>query len=135
MASKAVPVVSPKQLRSFGLLVGGVFALIGFWPAVFRKEDPRIWSLAVAGVLVVAGLLIPKALGPVYRVWMVIGHVLGFINTRIILGVIFYVVFTPTGILMRWLKRDPMRRQMDRGLTTYRVPRTPRPGTHMKHQF
>ena len=64
-----------------------------------------------------------------------LGEVLAWINTRIILGVVFYGVVTPLGLLMRLFSRDPMRRQFDRAGESYRIPRVPRPATHMLRQF
>ena len=124
-----------KMLRSFGLLVGGVFAVIGLWPWVFRHSDPRIWALAVSAALVVPALVWPAALRPVYRVWMTIGHALGWVNTRVILAVCFYLVVTPVGMLMRLLGKDPMRLGFDPTAQTYRVNRTPRDANHMKKPF
>ena len=72
---------------------------------------------------------------PAQRVWMLLGDGLGWVNTRIVLGVIFFGVITPTGVMFRLLGRDPMRRTFDPSLTTYRVLQVPRPGTHMHRQF
>jgi uncharacterized membrane protein len=127
--------VSPKQLRSFGLLVGGVFAVIGLWPAVFRVAPLRLWALVTAGLLIGSALVVPQVLKFVYQFWMLLGHILGWINTRIILSLIFYAVFTPAGVLMRLFKKDPMRRKPEPGAESYRVVRQPRPGSHMKQQF
>jgi O-antigen/teichoic acid export membrane protein len=124
-----------KALRSFGLLVGGVFAAIGLWPWVFRHSDPRIWALVVSVALVVPALVWPAALRPVYRAWMTIGHALGWVNSRIVLGVAFFVVFTPTGLVLRLLGKDPMRRRFDPAAQTYRVKRTPRDANHMQKPF
>ena len=74
-------VVPKKQLRSFGLLVGGIFAVIGLWPLVFRGEDPHPWALGLTGLLVLPALLYPRVLGPVHRVWMAIGQVSFFAMT------------------------------------------------------
>jgi len=127
--------VSTRQLRSFGLLVGAVFTAIGLWPAVFRAEPSRLWALVAAGLLIGPALVVPQVLKSVYQVWMFLGHVLGWINTRIILGLIFYTVFTPLGVLMRLLKKDPMRLRSEPGVESYRVIRQSRPGSHMKQQF
>ena len=124
-----------KALRSFGLLVGGVFAVIGLWPWFFRHMDPRFWSLIVSVALVVPALAWPASLRPVYRVWMTIGHALGWVNTRIILGVAFFVVFTPIGWVMRLLGKDPMRRRFDPAAQSYRVNRPPRDANHMQKPF
>jgi uncharacterized membrane protein len=124
-----------KTLRDFGLMVGGIFAAMGVWPAVFRADAPRLWALAIAAALVVPALVWPRSLTYVHQVWMALGEVLGWINTRIILSVIFYGLVTPLGIVMRRFGRDPMRRRSDPGATTYRVPKPLRPANHMTRQF
>lgn len=126
---------TPKQLRFFGLLVGGVFSIIGAWPLASRREDPRTWALTVAVLLILPALVYPKSLIWPYRVWMAIGHVLAYINTRIILGIIFYLLFFPVGFVMRLFGWDPLRRRKEQESDTYRLVREPRPGDHMKHQF
>jgi saxitoxin biosynthesis operon SxtJ-like protein len=124
-----------KQYRSFGLVVGGIFAVIGFWPLIRHGESIRLWALIAGSLLVVMGLLLPGYLGPIYKAWMAIGHVLGWINTRIILGVIYYALFTPLGLAMRVWRKDLMCRQYDETTNTYRVLRRPRPASHMLRQF
>ena len=123
------------QLRSFGFIVGAIFAAIGLWPAVVRGGDVRAWCLALAVALTVPAAIAPTVLGPAYRVWMALGALLGWINTRIILGVIFFGLVTPIGIVLRLTGRDPMQRSFNREATTYRVLRTSRPGTHLLRQF
>jgi len=124
-----------KPLRSFGLMVGSTFALIGVWPAVWRGQHLRLWSLVLGGVLIALALVWPRSLTQVYRLWMTVGEVLGWINTRIILGVLFYLVFTPLGWCMRLRGKDPMQRMLAPEAESYRVVRQPRPSSHMRHQF
>src|SRR5688572_506878 len=127
--------ITTRQLRSFGFIVGGIFALIGLWPLIVRAEDPRWWAIAIAGFLLIPAVVFPKSLAWPYRGWMLIGHVLGWINTRIILGAVFYFVVTPTGLFRRWLGKDPMGRQLRPDLDSYRVVRTPRPPSHLTKQY
>ena len=124
-----------KQLRHFGLIVGGIFAVIGLWPVLFRAQGPRLWALALAVALVVPALVLPRSLTYVHRGWMAVGEALGWINTRIILSVIFYALVTPMGILMRRFGRDPMHRRFEPDATTYRVPKSARSAAHMSRQF
>ncbi|WP_447602500.1 SxtJ family membrane protein [Nitrospira sp. Nam80] len=124
-----------KELRNFGLIVGGIFLIIGMWPLVWRGEGMRLWALGLGGVLVTLGLLLPAALAPVFKVWMKVGHVLGWINTRVILGILFYGLITPMGVVMRLFGWDAMRRVLVRDAHTYRVVRQPRPKSHMTRQF
>ena len=124
-----------KQLRHFGLIVGGIFGVIGLWPMVFRGQGPRFWALALGVTLVVPALVLPRSLTHLHRVWMAVGETLGWINTRILLSVVFYGIVAPMGIIMRRLRRDPMHRRFDPGAETYRVLKRARPGAHMTRQF
>ncbi|MEX5216507.1 MAG: SxtJ family membrane protein [Nitrospiraceae bacterium] len=124
-----------KELRNFGLIVGGIFLVIGMWPLVWRGEGMRLWALGLGAVLIPLGLLLPAVLLPVFKAWMKMGHVLGWINTRIILGILFYGLITPMGVVMRLFGWDAMRRVLVRDAQTYRVVRQPRPKSHMTRQF
>ena len=123
-----------KHLRSFGFLVGGIFAVLGLGPMLFGKEM-RLWAVISAATLVVLAALAPACLAPVYRVWMWIGHWLGWINTRILLTVVFYTVFVPMGFFMRLRGKDPMRRKFEPKADSYRILCRGRPGSHMTRQF
>ena len=127
--------VDTKELRIFGLMVGGIFSIIGLWPMIVRGDSPRTWALTLGGALVGFGLVVPASLRYVHQVWMKIGHVLGWINTRILLGVIFYGLITPMGLVMRLFGKDSMNRALVHEANTYRVIRSPRSRLHMKNQF
>jgi len=127
--------ITPKQLRSFGWLVGGVFALLGLWPMVFRSEGVRLWALVLAVLLIVPASVCPGSLKLPYTIWMVLGHALGWINTKIILGVVFYGLFTPVGLVMRMMGHDAMRRSFDPDADSYRIVSQPRLRSHMRQQF
>jgi len=124
-----------KELRQFGLLVGTVFTVIGLWPLVFRGEPWRLWALGIGSLLIVLGGLLPQLLAPIHKGWMWVGHILGWINTRILLGIVFYALVTPIGLVLRLLGKDTMRQGFAESNTTYRVVRAPRPPSHMKYQF
>jgi hypothetical protein len=124
-----------KELRNFGLIVGGIFVLIGVWPVIFRGGSPRVWALAAGSLLILSGLVYPRSLTQVHRAWMAAGHVLGWVNTRIILGIFFYLILTPFGLAMRLFGKDFMRLKPAPNADTYRIGRKPRPGTHYRHPF
>lgn len=124
-----------KELRMFGLMVGGIFSIIGLWPIFFRGDSPRIWAISIGGSLVGLGLAFPSGLKHIHRIWMKIGHVLGYVNTRILLGVIFYGLITPMGVIRRLSGKDSMHRVLLPEANTYRVIRPPRSRSHMKHQY
>ena len=123
------------QLRSFGLIVGGGFALIGVWRVLLRGEEPRMWALILSGALVVSALVAPAVLTPFHRVWMRIGETLGWVNSRIILSVVYYLVVFPVGIVRRFAGSDPMHRSFDPNASTYKVARSQRPAAHLHHQY
>ncbi len=124
-----------KELRSFGLLVGGVFSVLGLWPMLLHGESIRMWAVGGGGLLIALGAIFPQALSPVHKGWMWVGHILGWINTRILLGIVFYGLITPIGIVFRLMGKDAMRQAFSAHSPTYRVVRQPRPRSHMKYQF
>jgi hypothetical protein len=126
--------ITKKQLRSFGLLVGAIFAGIGLWPVIFSRE-PRWWALILAVGLIVPAAVYPRSLFWIYKGWMAVGQVLGHINTRIILGLIFYVIVTPIGFVRRLLGKDPMGRQIRNDLDTYRTAKKARSPSHLMRQY
>lgn len=126
---------TPKELRQFGLMVGGVFIVIGLWPFVFRGEPLRWWAVGPGAILILLGSVLPLALRAIHAGWMWIGHVLGWINTRILLGIVFYGLVTPTGVIFRLMGKNTMQTVFVNESPTYRVVKTPRPRTHMKYQF
>jgi len=128
-------VIEIKQLRVFAAIVSAGFLLIGLAPMVLHGAGPRIWALAVAAWLTLQAVLYPRGLTGVYRAWMAVGAVLGWINTRIILSIGFFGLIFPLAVVMRLQGKDPMRRGFDPEAKSYRVPRTPRPSSHMKHPY
>lgn len=124
------------ELRRFGLTVGGVFlvlAAVSAWRG--HVLPPRILG-ALGVLLVVPGLLFPAALGPVERGWMAFASALGWFNTRLILGLVYYVVFTPAGLIRR-LAGDPLDRRLRTGVPSHWIPREPAPSdpSHYRKQF
>jgi len=124
-----------KELRNFGVTVGGLFCLIGVWPAIRHGEALRLWALVPGSLLIPLGLVMPMVLRPLFKGWMKIGHVMGWINTRLILGVLFFGLVTPMGMVMRLFGWDSMRRTLSQDVETYRVVRRARPRSHMMRQF
>lgn len=110
------------ECRKFGLTTGLIVVILfGFLiPWLFNLNYPW-WPLIIAGVLAAMALVVPVALQPIYIVWMKFGNVMSWINTRIILGILFYGMFLPIGIVMRLFGKDPMHRKLDKKLSSYRV--------------
>ncbi|MDE2834005.1 MAG: SxtJ family membrane protein [Bacteroidota bacterium] len=113
---------SRRNLRSFGLLVGLITALIGGW---LLWKGHGFMLLGAGLLLILLGFALPKWLKPLYVPWMALAFVLGFVMTRVLLTLLFYAVMTPIGIVMRWTGRDPLRRKIDRSAKTYWIPKAP----------
>ena len=128
-----------KELRKFGLVVGGVFAALALYFLLrygWAHTAGRILG-GVGGTLLALAVVAPRALIPFRRVWMALAHGLGWVNTRLILGVVYYLAFTLVRFFMVLLRKDPMRRRPDANLATYwlDVPQTPFERESLEHQY
>lgn len=136
MATSSSPNDVPlKQLRQFGWLMGGVFAFITVWPLVVRGEGVRMWAGILAGIFGVLAALFPNGLKPIYRVWMIFGEKIGWVNSRILLGLVFYGMVTPISLIIRVLGKRPLQLSFDPKAETYRVPKEARAADHVLKAF
>ena len=110
--------------RTFGFVFATFFALIGIYPLI-NGQDVRIWSLLCAGILLLFALFIPNVLAPINKVWAQFGVLLHRITSPIILGALFYLIVTPTGLLIRLLGKDPLRLRLDPSADSYWIKRDP----------
>ena len=91
--------------RSFGVVFFVVFLLIALYP-VINNGEIRIWSLISSIIFLILGLLNSKLLNPLNKLWFKFGIVLGKIISPLIMGIIFFLVVTPIGLIMRILGKD-----------------------------
>ena len=112
--------ISKKALREFGLLIGFGFPILIGWliPSLFGHEF-REWTLWIGIVGLILGLTAPRLLHYPYKIWMELGHALGWVNSHIILGFIFIFIVQPIALIMRLIGYDPLRRRRN-GENTYR---------------
>ena len=112
--------ISKKQLREFGFLIGFGFPILIGWiiPAV-AGHTFKVWTLWVAIPVLILGLASPHLLHYPYKSWMALGHILGWINSRLILGLIFIFILQPIAYGMRIIGYDPLRKRR-KGEKTYR---------------
>lgn len=130
------PVVSDTELRKFGYVMAGFFALfIGVLVPWWWNMHWANWPWVVAGVFLVLAVVQPRLLHWPYKFWMRLGRVLEWINTRLVLGFVFVLVFAPLGWVLRLLDKDTLQKKWDSRLTTYRVKKVPRKADHMERQF
>ena len=115
--------ISKKQLREFGILIGFGFPILLGWILPFiAGHGFRIWTLWVGIPGLILGLAAPRCLYYPYKLWMTLGHVLGWINSHLILGLDYIVVLQPIAYIMRVTGYDPLKKRR-KGKDTYRESR------------
>jgi hypothetical protein len=122
--------------RFFGLTFFALFLLLGLWP-LLRGGSPHLALLAIAAGFLGVALVAPALLGPLNRLWLKFGALLHAITSPIILGVMFFLVITPIGLLMRLVGKDFLRLRFDPSASSYWLRREP-PGpekTSLTRQF
>ncbi|MBC8270273.1 MAG: hypothetical protein H8E36_16155 [Rhodospirillaceae bacterium] len=126
--------------RSFGLVSSVVFIVISLLP-LFTMSDQegqmRIWALVVAAFFAGIALTVPRLLAPLNKLWFRFGLLLHRIVNPFVMGLLFFLTVTPTGLLMRAMGKTPLQLGFDDKADTYWIPRTP-PGPApetMKRQF
>ena len=106
--------VTRLDLRKFGFIMGGMFALIFglLFPWIGDKTAGNwpIWPFVVMAIFWLLAIIAPQVLRPVNDIWIKIGNVLGFINSRIILGVMFFLLIFPIGLLLKLFGKDSLKR-------------------------
>jgi hypothetical protein len=122
--------------RSFGVVMMVFFALVACWP-LLRDQSPRWWAFVISSVFGVLAWLRPSVLAGLNQQWMKLGLLLGKIVSPIALGILFYAVLTPMGIVMRLAGKDPLRLKRDAAGRSYWILREPPgpPPDSMTNQF
>lgn len=123
-------------LRQFGLILALILAVLsGAVPLWWLHKPPLLPVMIAVAILLLWSLLLPATLKPLYKLWMALGEVLGWINTRIILGIVFLGLFFPISLLLKLLGKDPMRRLGNDKLTTYRIPSHQQSREHFERPY
>ncbi len=133
------------ELRSFGLLFGVFFILVlGIVVPMLRQEFSALfsglglwprWPWVVGGTVMAWAVIHPASLHLLQRPWMVFADVAGWLNTRIIMFLLFYFLILPIGFIMRLFGYDPMQRKIDKQLESYRNVREAQDRDHMRHPY
>ena len=118
--------------KSFGIVFFIVFFIIAIYPLLNHNEI-RLWSLIISIIFLILGLLNSKLLTPLNKIWFKFGILLGKIISPLVMGLIFFFVVTPIGILMRILKKDLLNLKFNKK-TTYWIEKND-PKSKMKNQF
>jgi len=118
--------------RSFGIVFFLVFFLIATYPLINGNEI-RLWSLVISIIFLLLGLINSKILNPFNKLWFKFGIFLGKIISPLIMGIIFFLVVTPIGLLMRLLNKDLLNLKFNNN-SSYWIEKT-EPKSKMKNQF
>ena len=118
--------------KSFGIVFSVVFLIIAVYPLT-NNEEIRIWSIILSLIFLVLGLTNSKILNPLNKLWFKFGIVLGKIISPIIMGIIFFLVVTPIGFIMRMFGKDLLNLKYNSN-KTYWIEKTD-PKSKMKNQF
>jgi hypothetical protein len=116
---------SRKELRNFGFVMAVALAAIA---SIVLWQDKTAWPYlyALAGFFLVAGIAFPRVLAPIEWLWMKFAGIMGVIMTHVILGVAYYLIVTPIGVVMKLTGRDPLNRKFDKEAASYWLPVDPK---------
>ena len=118
--------------KSFGVVFFIVFLLIAIYPLI-NNGELRIWSLIIAIIFLILGLINSKVLTPLNKLWFKFGLLLGKVISPLIMGIIFFLVVTPTGLIMRIIGKDQLNLKFN-NKKSYWIEKTG-PKSKMKNQF
>ena len=102
--------------RNFGIVFFIVFLIIALWP-LLKQNDIRIWSLIISSIFLILGLINSKLLLPLNKIWFKFGILLGNIIAPVIMGFVFFLVVTPTGLIMKLLGKDLLKLKKNKNST------------------
>ena len=112
---------SVKQLREFGLVIGiGLPIIFGWLIPLISGHEFKKWTVLIGLTSLVLSIIGPKLLLYPYKAWMALGHILGWINSKIILGLVFIIVLQPIALIMKLFNYDPLKSKWDSQKSSYR---------------
>jgi hypothetical protein len=109
---------SPQDLRKFGLTVGSVLIIIGCL-LLWKQKPSQFYFLSIGAVLLLSGLLFPSILRPLNKAWMTLAVLLGWVMTRVILSLLFYIVITPISLIARISGKHFLDIKIDKSRASY----------------
>jgi hypothetical protein len=124
-----------RELRHFGLVLGGLIVAIFAGLPLLRRHVILGWPWLIAAALWVLALIAPAVLSYLHRGWTRLGEALGWLNTRVILSLLYIIVVVPIGVVMRLFGRDPMKRKYEPSVDSYRVVSKRREPGHLEQPF
>jgi len=118
--------------RSFGIVFSIVFLIIALYP-LLNNDSVKIWSIILSLVFFILGMLNSDILAPLNRIWFKFGMILGGIISPIVMGLVFFLVVTPTSLILRLFKKDTLNLKKNEN-ATYWIDKKDKKNK-MKYQF
>ncbi len=127
--------INKKQLRSFGLIWAFIFLLFATLPFL-KGDELKLMPLYISIAFVAISLLFPKFYEKIYfyQTWIKFGEIIGKINSKIIIFLLFYIIFLPIGILLKIFRKDLLKKRIDKSAKSYFIDREKQPEA-MENQF
>ena len=111
--------VEKYEIKKFGMGLTVLLCLIGGWQLYKGNIDVYVWFFGFAGLVLILSFFVPIILKPLYKVTHTVGNAIGWVSTRILLGIIFYIIFTPIGIMLRLIEKDLLDKRLDKDAKSY----------------
>jgi len=138
MSVHEIPELDARGLRQFGLMLAGVLVAVPGLLLPWMNQwqlMPNYYWFGVAAVIAIWAMLAADSMRGLYTGWMRVAMLIGHVINTLVLAIVFFLVITPMGIVMRMLGKDPMRRSLDRGVASYRVGSKVRAKDHFERPF
>src|SRR5204863_8624325 len=129
------PDTEKRELKRFGFLLGTFVVMVFAGIPLLRQHIVLSWPWLIAAILWVPALIAPRTLVYLQRGWTWLGKGLGWLNTRVILSLLYFLVVVPFGLVMRLAGRDPMRRKFEPAAASYRVAGNARRTMHLEQPY
>lgn len=124
-----------REVRKFGMVTSSVVVVVFGLIPLYLGNAIHSWPWFAALFLLSSCLIFPHHMRWLYRLWMVLGALLGAVNGRIVMALAYFLMIVPIGVLVKLLSRDLLQTRFDREASTYRVAMTARPSKHMERPF
>lgn len=111
--------INIKEIKKFGLILATILLAVGCIHLLKGHRTVFMWLTTFSAVFFILSALFTKTIIPVYVVFTKIAHAIGWFNTRLILCIIFYLIVTPFGLVMRLFKKDPLEKKIDKKMGSY----------------
>jgi hypothetical protein len=125
--------IKTKDLRNFELIFFIIFLLIGLYP-LLDKQEPKIFSLGISTLFLLIAFIKPELMKGFYVIWVKVSDIIGAQISRAIMFILYFVLFTPTALILRLFGKDLLNKKIDRNAPSYWIKRDSQPQT-MKNQF